>query len=73
MDIIPLALHAGAAVGLGSAATFLLTQLIPEPVAELAAHGRFAGIGEADFPPTPGQRRRRHAQFEVLNVVGTAS
>jgi hypothetical protein len=49
MQFVPLALLAVAVVGLGSAATVLLTRWIPQPVAQLAAqHGRFIGLGEQD-------------------------
>jgi hypothetical protein len=54
MEFVPLALLAIAVVGLGSAATVLLAQWIPQPVAALAAqHGRFAGLGEQDSAATP--------------------
>jgi hypothetical protein len=54
MEFVPLALLAVAVVGLGSAATVLLTGWIPQHVAVLAAqHGRFAGLGEPDSGATP--------------------
>ncbi|MBV8627104.1 MAG: hypothetical protein JO371_04425, partial [Paraburkholderia sp.] len=57
-------------VGLGSAATVLLTKWIPQPVAELAAlHGRYVGLGEAD----PAAAHRSHVQQEAMNVVRTSN
>jgi hypothetical protein len=86
MDGVSLALLAIAVVGLGAAATVLLTRWIPQPVAELAAqHGRFAGLGEQDGPATPappvgaraGTQAGAHAvaqvQHEAMNVVRTSN
>lgn len=73
MEIVPLSLLAVAVVGLGSAATVLLTRWIPQPVAQLAAqHGRFVGLGEqgafASAAPS-----RAHVQQEAMNVVRTST
>ena len=86
MDGVSLALLAVAVVGLGSAATVLLTRWIPQPVAALAAqHGRFAGLGEQDRPATPasplgahagthaGAHAVAHVQQEAMNVVRTSN
>ena len=71
MQYVPLALLATAAVGLGSAATVLLTRLIPRPVAQLAAqHGRFVGLGEQRAAAAP---YRAHVQSEAMNVVRTSN
>ncbi|MEW6341067.1 MAG: hypothetical protein RXR20_05560 [Paraburkholderia sp.] len=79
MEFVPLALLALAVVGLGSAATVLLTRWIPQPVAALAAqHGRFAGLGEQAGVDTPhgvqaGARPVAHAQQEAMHVVRTSN
>ncbi len=73
MEFIPLSLLAVAVVGLGSAATVLLTRWIPLPVARLAVHhGRFAGLGEQGgaVAATP---YRAHVQQEAMNVVRTSN
>jgi hypothetical protein len=86
MEFVPLALLAIAVVGLGSAATVLLTRWIPQPVAALAAqHGRFVGLGEPDSVATPaapydvrpagnlGTQVVAHVQQEAMNVVRTSN
>ena len=79
MDFVSLALLAVAVVGLGSAATVLLTRWIPQPVAELAAqHGRFVGLGEqGNAPAAPaapyGARMGAPVQQEAMNVVRTSN
>jgi hypothetical protein len=86
MEFVPLALLAIAVVGLGSAATVLLAQWIPQPVAALAAqHGRFVGLGEPDSVATPaapydvrpagnlGTQVVAHVQQEAMNVVRTSN
>ncbi|RQR35637.1 hypothetical protein DIE23_08580 [Burkholderia sp. Bp9143] len=48
MDLVSLAIFAVALVGLGSAATVLLTSWVPLHVAELASkHGRYVGLEAA--------------------------
>lgn len=70
MDLPSLGLIALAAVGLGAAATYLIAQWLPAPVARLAAeHGRFQGLGEA-VAATP---RRRESQHEAINGIRTAN
>ncbi|MFM0206016.1 hypothetical protein PQQ96_01285 [Paraburkholderia sediminicola] len=72
MEFVPLALLAIAVVGLGSAATVLLTRWIPQPVAQLAAqHGRFVGLGEQDSGMAAVAPYRAHVQQEAMNVVRT--
>lgn len=79
MDFVSLALLAVAVVGLGSAATVLLTRWIPQPVAELAAqHGRFVGLGEQGSGPAApaapyGARMGAQVQQEAMNVVRTSN
>jgi hypothetical protein len=79
MEFVPLALLAVAVVGLGSAATVLLTRWIPLPAAALAAqHGRFAGLGEQESVAAPfgvqaGARPVAHAQQEAMHVVRTSN
>lgn len=79
MEFVSLALLAVAVVGLGSAATVLLTQWIPQPVAELAAqHGRFVGLGEEKgnlaAPAAPyGARLGAHGQQKAMNVARTSN
>lgn len=73
MEFVPLALLAVAVVGLGSAATVLLTRWIPQPVAQLAAqHGRFVGLGEQGGA-VPAAPYRAHVQQEAMNVVRTSN
>jgi membrane protein YqaA with SNARE-associated domain len=72
MEFASLALLAAAAVGLGSAATVLLTRLVPRPVAQLAAqHGRFAGLGEQRG--ATAMPYRAPVQSEAMNVVRTSN
>jgi hypothetical protein len=72
MDFVSLALLAVAVVGLGSAATVLLTRWIPQPVAQLAAqHGRFVGLGERSAATAAPYRTR--VQQEAMNVVRTSN
>jgi hypothetical protein len=78
MYFVSLALLAVAVVGLGSAATILLTRWIPQPVAELAAQqGRFVGLGEQGGRAAPaapyGGRANAHVQQEAMNVVRTSN
>ncbi|CAG4887155.1 hypothetical protein [Paraburkholderia saeva] len=71
MDFVSLSLLAIGVVGLGSAATVLLTKWIPQPVAELAAlHGRYVGLGEAAPVARPYRER---VQQEAMNVVRTSN
>ncbi|HYS66116.1 MAG TPA: hypothetical protein VEN30_20210 [Paraburkholderia sp.] len=73
MELVPLALLAVAFVGLGSAATVLLTRWIPQPVAQLAAqHGRFVGLGEQRVGVAAAPYRA-HVQHEAMNVVRTSN
>ncbi|WP_233806305.1 hypothetical protein [Paraburkholderia sp. HP33-1] len=72
MEFVPLALFAIAVVGLGCAAAVLLTDWIPEPVAELASqHGRFVGLGEQRGKAAAPYRA--HVQTEAMNVVRTSN
>jgi len=72
MEVVPLSLLAVAVVGLGSAATVLLTRWIPQPVAQLAAqHGRFVGLGEQRT--AVARPYRAHVQQEAMNVVRTSN
>jgi hypothetical protein len=86
MDGVYLAWLAVAVLGLGSAATVLLTRWIPQPVAALAAqHGRFAGLGEQDGSAMPAPPAGAHAgtqagahtvarvQPEAMDVVRTSN
>jgi hypothetical protein len=72
VEFVPLALFAMAVVGLGCAATVLMTDWIPDSVAALASqHGRFLGLGEQR-----GKARapyRAHVQAEAMNVVRTSN
>ena len=71
MDFVSLSLLAIGVVGLGSAATVLLTKWIPQPVAELAAlHGLYAVLGEAVATAKP---HRERVQQEAMNVVRTSN
>lgn len=70
MEFVSLALLAIAVVGLGAAATVILTNWIALPVAQLAAqHGRFIGLGEPGVATAP---YRAHVQHEAMNVVRTS-
>ncbi|HEX7935095.1 MAG TPA: hypothetical protein VF573_18730 [Paraburkholderia sp.] len=72
MDFVSLSLLAAAVIGLGSAATVLLTRWVPQPVAQLAAqHGRFIGLGEQRGVAAAPYRVR--VQQEAMNVVGTSN
>ncbi|MFM0076018.1 hypothetical protein PQQ86_33205 [Paraburkholderia sediminicola] len=74
MEFVPLSLLAAGFVGLGSAATVLLTRWIPQPVAQLAAqHGRFVGLGEQDGRTGAVAPYRAHVQQEAMNVVRTSN
>ena len=73
MEFVPLALFAMAVVGLGCAATVLLTDWIPGSVASLASlHGRFVGLGE-QRGKAAAARCRAHVQAEAMNVVRTSN
>ncbi|WNC92394.1 hypothetical protein RI103_29455 [Paraburkholderia sp. FT54] len=73
MEVVPLSLLAVAFVGLGSAATVLLTRWVPQPVAQLAAqHGRFVGLGEQRVAVAAAPYRAR-VQQEAMNVVRTSN
>ncbi|HZZ13743.1 MAG TPA: hypothetical protein VFE79_23900 [Paraburkholderia sp.] len=73
MDFVSLSILAAAAVGLGSAATVLLSQLIPQSVAQAAAqHGRFAGLGERRGAYAAAHYAGR-VQHEAMNGVGTSN
>lgn len=70
MDFVTLALFAVAVVGLGSAATVLLTKWIPQPVAELAEkHGRFMGLEAAAVRDVKPAR----ARVEAMNAFGSSN
>ncbi|MFM0156752.1 hypothetical protein PQR05_12785 [Paraburkholderia sediminicola] len=74
MEFVPLALLTVAVVGLGSAATVLLTRWIPQPVAQLAAqHGRFIGLVAQDGGMVAAPPHRAHVQQEAMNVVRTSN
>lgn len=74
MDFLSISLLAAAAVALGSAATVLLSRLIPQPVAQLAAqHGRFIGLGERDVGGAAAVQYRSHGRHEAMNGVGTSN
>jgi hypothetical protein len=74
MEFLSLALLAVGFVGLGAAATVLLTNMVPQHVASLAAkHGRYAGLagGHGDaMAPVPV---RASVKKEAMNVVGTSN
>jgi hypothetical protein len=73
MEFLPLALFAMAVVGLGAAATVLLADWIPQPVAQLASqHGRFIGLGEQQVGAEAASYRAR-VQSEAMNVVRTSN
>ena len=74
MEFVPLALLTVAVVGLGSAATVLLTRWIPQPVAQRAAlHGRFVGLGGRDGGMAAAAPYRARVQQEAMNVVRTSN
>jgi hypothetical protein len=78
MEFVPLALFAFAVVGLGVAATVLLTDWIPQSVAQLASqHGRFIGLGEqtggAAAHAVSAVSFCAHVQPEAMNVVRTSN
>ena len=75
MDLLSLSLLGISVVGLGAAATVLLTKWVPQPVVELAAeHGRFVGLGEtATATAAAAAPYRAHVQQEAMNVVGTSN
>jgi hypothetical protein len=71
MDFVSLAFFAVAVLGLGAAATVLLTRWVPLSVAELAAkHGRYAGL-EA-VPVRAGTPRRARVEA-AINAVGSSN
>jgi hypothetical protein len=73
MEFVPLVLFAIAVVGLGAAATVLLTDWLPQPLAQLASqHGRFIGLGEQPGGTAPAPYRA-HVQSEAMNVVRTSN
>jgi hypothetical protein len=70
MDFVSLAFFAVAVVGLGSAATVLLTKWIPQHVAELASkHGRYVGLEAATVREATPYRARVEA---AMNAVGSS-
>jgi hypothetical protein len=72
MELIPLSLLAVAVVGLGAAATVILTGWISQPMARLAGqHGRFVGLGEDGAVVAKPYRVR--VQHEAMNVVRTSN
>ncbi|CAM2195498.1 hypothetical protein PXJ20_20330 [Paraburkholderia sp. A1RI_3L] len=73
MEFVSLGLFALAVVGLGAAATVLLTRWVPTSVARQAAlHGRFADLG--DVPAAvPAASYRPAVRKEAMNVVGTSN
>ncbi|HEY3598121.1 MAG TPA: hypothetical protein VGL08_11510 [Paraburkholderia sp.] len=74
MDFVSLALLAIAFVALGAAATLLLTNLIPQHVATLAAqHGRFAGLAGGNGGPVAPAPYRVPVKQEAMNVVRTSN
>ncbi|SMG61373.1 hypothetical protein [Paraburkholderia susongensis] len=75
MEFVPLVLFAIAVVGLGAAATVLLTDGIPARISELASqHGRFIGLGEQCGQAAPASAPyRAHVQAEAMNVVRTSN
>jgi hypothetical protein len=73
MEFVPLVLFAIAVVALGATATVLLTDWIPQPVAQLASqHGRFIGLGEQRGGAVSASYRA-HVQAEAMNVVRTSN
>jgi hypothetical protein len=76
MEFVPLALFAVSVVGLGAAATVLLTDWIPQQVAQLASqHGRFIGLGEqaGGAGAAHAVSYRAQVQPEAMNVVRTSN
>ncbi len=74
MDFVSLALLAVGFVGLGATATVLLTNLIPQHVATLAAqHGRFAGLAGGNGGSAASVPYRASVQQEAMNVVRTSN
>jgi hypothetical protein len=72
VEFVSLALFAMAVLGLGCAATVLLTDSIPESVAALASqHGRFVGLGEQRGKAAAP--RRAHVRAEAMNVIRTSN
>ncbi|MBB5425666.1 hypothetical protein GCT19_23325 [Paraburkholderia sp. CNPSo 3155] len=72
MEFVPLALFAVAVLGLGCAATVLLTDWIPDSIGALASqHGRFVGLGEQRGKAVAPNRAR--VQAEAMNVVRTSN
>lgn len=73
MEFVPLMLFAIAVIGLGAAATVLLTDWIAQPVAQLASqHGRFSAVGE-QRGATASAPFRAHVKAEAMNVVRTSN
>jgi hypothetical protein len=73
VELPNLSLLSLAAVGLGSLATYLISQWLPASVADLAAkHGRFAGLGEVMSAGAHAAVRQGRTH-EALNVVTTAN
>jgi len=71
MDFVSLAMFAVAVVGLGSAATVLLTRWVPLSVAELASkHGRYAGLEAA--PVRVGTPYRARVESSI-NAVSSSN
>ncbi|MCG5074311.1 hypothetical protein [Paraburkholderia tagetis] len=77
MDFIFLSLLGLAVVGLGTAATVMIAQWLPQSAIEQAVqHSRFAGLGEAPraMLDLPAQRRPLvgvQVVKEAMNVVRT--
>ncbi|QQC67093.1 hypothetical protein [Paraburkholderia ginsengisoli] len=73
MEFVPLALLAIGVIGLGASATVLLTDWIPQRVAQLASHhGRFFGLGEQRGGAAPAPYCA-HVHSEAMNVVRTSN
>jgi hypothetical protein len=74
MDFASLALLAIGFMGLGAAATVLLTGLVPQHIAVRAAqHGRFAGLAGGNGDPVVAVPYRASAKQEAMNVVRTSN
>ncbi|MEX3895873.1 hypothetical protein FSB08_33925 [Paraburkholderia sp. JPY432] len=72
MEFVPLTLFAVAVVGLGCAATVLLSDWIPDSIgARASQHGRFVGLGEQRGKAAAPNRAR--VQAEAMNVVRTSN
>ncbi|CAB3746700.1 hypothetical protein [Paraburkholderia solisilvae] len=72
MDFVSLALLAIGFVGLGAAATVLLSNLVPQHVASIAAkHGRYAGLAGGNGDGVVPAPYRASVKKEAMNVVGT--